>query len=397
MFALILDALLCAVAAFLAVPIAVFSIEVAAAVSRRRIGFSASGTRPSVAILIPAHNEEAGICATLRSIAPQLAASDRLIVVADNCSDATGSVAQAEGAEVVSRTNPEKRGKGFALDFGLQHLRFNPPDIVIMVDADCQVTAGAIDDLARTCAAHLRPVQAQYLMQNEEHARLKMRIAEFAWIVKNLVRPLGLVKLGLPCQLMGSGMAFPWPCISTMDLADADIVEDMKMGLKSARAGAAPIFCPQALVLSSFPTQEEVIRNQRTRWEHGHLGTILRESPNMLLQGVRERDVNLIALALDLSVPPLALLVLQVAASCLAAAVFYALTGYRAPLIIIGSAAVIFGLAVLTAWSTHGRRIVSFPDLLSACVYPLWKIPVYLQFVFSRQSEWVRSKRDKER
>ena len=90
-------------------------------------------------------------------------------------------------------------------------------------------------------------------------------------------------------------------------------------------------------------------------------------------------------------------LLLQVAASCLAAAVFYALTGYRAPLLIIGSAAVIFGLAVLTAWSTHGRRIVSFPDLLSACMYPLWKIPMYLQFVFSRQSEWVRSKRDKER
>jgi hypothetical protein len=101
-------------------------------------------------------------------------------------------------------------------------------------------------------------------------------------------------------------------------------------------------------------------------------------------------------LALDLCVPPLALLVLQVAATFLAAAVFYALTGYRAPLLIIGSAALLFGFAVLTAWWAQGRRIVSFSDLLSACTYPLWKIPVYLQFIFSRQSEWVRSKRDKE-
>jgi len=395
-FALILEAVLGGVAALLAVPITIFSLEVAAAVSRRRIGFTASGTRPPVAILIPAHNEEAGICATLRSIAPQLAASDRLLVVADNCSDATASVAQAEGAEVVSRTNLEKRGKGFALDFGLQHLKLDAPDIVIMVDADCQVTANAIDQLARTCAAHQRPVQAQYLMRNVAHARLKMRVAEFAWIVKNLVRPLGLAKLHLPCQLMGSGMAFTWSSISKMDLANADIVEDMAMGLELARAGAAPIFCPQALVLSSFPMQEEGIKNQRTRWEHGHLATILRESPGMLLQGVRERDVDLIALALDLCVPPLALLVLQVAATFLAAAVFYVLTGYRAPLLIIGSAALIFGFAVLTAWWAQGRRIVSFSDLLSACMYPLWKIPVYLQFIFSRQSEWVRSKRDKE-
>ena len=208
-----------------------------------------------MAILIPAHNEEGGISATLRSIAPQLAAHDRLIVVADNCSDRTGAVAEADGAQVVARTDLEKRGKGFALDFGLRHLSSDPPDIVIVVDADCQVAPGAIDQLARVCASYQRPVQAQYLMRNPPNPRLRMRVAEFAWVVKNLVRPMGLAKLGLPCQLMGSGMAFPWISISTVDLADANIVEDMKMGLGLARRGAPPLFCPEALVLSLFPTQ----------------------------------------------------------------------------------------------------------------------------------------------
>jgi cellulose synthase/poly-beta-1,6-N-acetylglucosamine synthase-like glycosyltransferase len=395
-FPVILDATLSICAALLLVPVAVLTIEVVAAVCGRRIVFATSGTRTPLAILIPAHNEEEGIPATLRSIVPQLGEHDRLIVVADNCTDGTRNVAEVEGAEVVSRTNLEKRGKGFALDFGLRYLRSNPPDIVIVVDADCHVAPGAIDHLAKVCAHYRRPIQAQYLMHSQENARLRMRIAEFAWVVKNLVRPMGLGKLGLPCQLMGSGMAFPWMSISNMDLADAHIVEDMKMGLDLARLGVPPIFCPEALVLSVFPTREEGITNQRTRWEHGHLGTILSEAPRVFFQGLKEMDFSLMALALDLCVPPLALLLMQVAVLWLAATIFYAATGYRAPLLIMSSALVMFGLAVLTAWVSHGRRIISFSSLLSACLYPLWKIPMYVQFIFSRQSEWVRSKRDKD-
>jgi cellulose synthase/poly-beta-1,6-N-acetylglucosamine synthase-like glycosyltransferase len=396
-FLVILNTILSVFAALFLVPIAVLTIEVVAAACGRRIVFATSGTRTPVAILIPAHNEEGGISATLRSIAPQLEQHDRLIVVADNCTDGTRQIAEAEGAEVVSRTNLEKRGKGFALDFGLRYLRANPPDILIVVDADCHVGPGAINHLAKVCADYRRPVQALYLMRNQQNPRLRMRIAEFAWVVKNLVRPKGLGKLGLPCQLMGSGMAFPWMSISSMDLADGHIVEDMKLGLDLARLGVPPVFCPEALVLSEFPTHEQGIKDQRTRWEHGHLGIILSEAPRMLFQGLKQMDFSLVALALDLCVPPLALLLMLVAVFWLAAAIFFAATGYRVPLVIMSSASAIFGIAVLTAWASHGRRIISFSSLLSASVYPLWKIPMYVQFVFSRQSKWVRSKRDKER
>ena len=91
---MLLDVILSAIAALFLVPIAVLAIEVAAAVFGRRMEFAASGTRTPVAILIPAHNEEGGISATLRSIAPQLEAHDRLLVVADNCTDGTPKTKQ---------------------------------------------------------------------------------------------------------------------------------------------------------------------------------------------------------------------------------------------------------------------------------------------------------------
>src|SRR5271170_673250 len=50
--------------------------------------------RPVVAVLVPAHNEALGIRGTIESIAAQMAPGDRLVVVADNCTDATAEIAR---------------------------------------------------------------------------------------------------------------------------------------------------------------------------------------------------------------------------------------------------------------------------------------------------------------
>ncbi|MES2182639.1 MAG: glycosyltransferase family 2 protein, partial [Pseudomonadota bacterium] len=183
-----------------------------------------------IAVLIPAHNESTGIIATLDSIKPQLKLTDRLIVVADNCSDDTGAIAAANGAEVVERHDTANRGKGFALDFGIRYLSHNPLDVVIIIDADCILAANGLKPLAAYALHHGRPIQALDLMYAKA-TDLRSKIAEFAWCVKNHVRPLGYAKLGLPCQLMGTGMAFPWHTISSADIANGSIVEDMKLGI----------------------------------------------------------------------------------------------------------------------------------------------------------------------
>src|SRR5262245_61354108 len=79
------------------------------------------------AVLIPAHNEGAGILPTIRDAQAQLGPNDRILVVADNCTDDTAAIVQAVGVEVTIRTDPERRGKGYALEFGMRHLGLNPP------------------------------------------------------------------------------------------------------------------------------------------------------------------------------------------------------------------------------------------------------------------------------
>ncbi len=134
----------------------------------------------------------------------------------------------------------QKIGKGYALDFGLRHLRDNLPEVVIVVDADCRLKEGAINQLALTCGLTGRPAQALYLMTAPDGAMISHRVAEFAWRIKNDLRPRGLAALGLPCQLMGSGMAFPRNVIGAVDLATDHLAEDLDLGLRLAFAGYAP-------------------------------------------------------------------------------------------------------------------------------------------------------------
>jgi cellulose synthase/poly-beta-1,6-N-acetylglucosamine synthase-like glycosyltransferase len=392
---IIIEFLLCFLALALLVPVSVFFVQVLMAMPAYHPRAMPAGRRPAVAILVPAHNEALMIADTLRFIQPQLHTDDRLIVVADNCSDDTAKIATAAGAEVIERFDAARRGKGYALDFGVRYLEQVPPEVVLIIDADCVVESGTIEHLARLCLEVGRPAQALYLMRSIEGAGLKMRIAEFAWLVKNHVRALGFHRLGLPCQLTGSGMAFPWTVIRNADLASGHIVEDLKLGVELAGAGAPVLFCPEARVTSCFPATDEGINSQRARWEHGHLGVIFGVAPRLFLQALRLRDGNLFALALDLCVPPLALVLMLALTAFLGSAAFYAATKSALPLWLATMSLMMLGLAVTLSWFRYGRRVIGLSSLVFAPIYALIKIPIYLKFLVRRQAEWVRSRRDK--
>lgn len=375
-------------------PVLVLSAQVLLACLPARSRSSTPGPRPRVAVLVPAHNESTLIVATLDSIRPQLLEGDRLLVVADNCSDDTAALARAAGAEVVERSNEQQRGKGYALDFGVRHLASDAPQVMIIVDADSLVSEGSIERLAMRCIDSGRPTQALYLMHAPAGSGLKVQLAEFAWCVKNQVRPQGWARLGLPCSLMGSGMAFVWKDLALIDLASGHIVEDLKMGLDFCRSDKPPLFCPDALVTSYFPRSDEGLSIQRKRWEHGHLGVILGDAPKLMVEAISRGNRSLLAMTLDLLVPPLALLTLVLAAAFVLSWLVFFLGGAWAPALIASVGMILLGGTVLLAWSQFGRGIIAFSTLLYAPFYALKKIPLYIGFVLKRQVEWVRSKRD---
>ncbi|MFX8254374.1 hypothetical protein ABTL28_19305, partial [Acinetobacter baumannii] len=76
----------------------------------------------------------------------------------------TAHRARAAGADVVERSDPTQRGKGYALAFGVKALAANPPDGVVIVDADCEPRGAAIAQVAAQARARNCPVQGLYLL-----------------------------------------------------------------------------------------------------------------------------------------------------------------------------------------------------------------------------------------
>ncbi|MBE9009366.1 glycosyltransferase family 2 protein [Pseudanabaenaceae cyanobacterium LEGE 13415] len=347
-----------------------------------------------IAVLIPAHNEEAGLEITLSDIVPQLQSGDRLIVVADNCTDATAEIARQQGAIVLEREDLTQRGKGYALDYGLRYLADEPPDVVIVIDADCRIEPAAIATLTQTAIEQNRPVQATYLMQKPAQPSAKDSVSAFAFTMKNLVRPLGLWRLGLPCLLTGTGMAFPWATIQAVNFASGHLVEDMKLSVDLTIAGYPPVYCPAVQVIGTLPQQQSATQSQRTRWEHGHLQSILLYVPALIKAAIKKLSLAAIVLAIELSVPPLSLFVMSWMGVSAIALLWGVFTGFW----IAGIFAIVAGTCliatVLAAWSKFGRKDLPLKELLAIPFYIVWKIPVYLRFLTRPQQAWIRTARD---
>jgi len=92
-----------ATAAILLIPALIFFLECFASLFLPSAGRITRPDNLSVAVMIPAHDEREGIGATVTRVRSQLSADDRLVVIADNCTNDTADVTRAAGAEVITR------------------------------------------------------------------------------------------------------------------------------------------------------------------------------------------------------------------------------------------------------------------------------------------------------
>jgi cellulose synthase/poly-beta-1,6-N-acetylglucosamine synthase-like glycosyltransferase len=345
-------------------------------------------------LIIPAHNEASCLGQTLSSLIPQVNNPEQIMVIADNCTDTTAAIAREFGVTVIERTNTEQRGKGYALAYGLKQLESNPPEVVIFFDADCLVGDNAVKQLTQKAIATNKPIQALYLMEKPENPTPKDIISAFAFLVKNWVRPLGLTTLGLPCLLTGTGMAFPWGVINQVSLDHGNIVEDMQLGIDLTLVGYPPLFLPTANVTGILPQKEQTSQQQRKRWEHGHLQTILTQVPALMLSAIAQKSFSVFSLALELSVPPLSLLVMFWGLTLVLALLGGFIFGVWLSAFVLIFAGVLLFIAIISAWAKFAQEEIPLKSLLLIPVYLLSKVTIYANFLGKRESVWVKTERD---
>jgi cellulose synthase/poly-beta-1,6-N-acetylglucosamine synthase-like glycosyltransferase len=375
-----------------------FSQIVAGCFSLRRKKSSSNAAPGSLihrtTVLIPAHDEGSGILPTLADVRAQLGPHDNVLVVADNCTDDTATIVEAEGVEVAIRVDPTRRGKGYALEFGVRHLVINPPDVVVILDADCRLGEDALRQLSACAMRKGCPAQSLYLMLAPKNARSSKGANLFAWRVKNWIRPLGLRLFGLPTQLFGTGMAFPFRLLLERDLGNSRLAEDTALGIALAESGHSPYFVSEAKVFSHFPVSQQGGVQQRLRWEKGHIDNILELVPAALVKSLRDGNLGLAALAIDMAIPPLSLLVLAAVSCEIFAGVSVALGASSTALTISSLNILLLVIGTMLAWTAVGRDVLPFRELLRLPLHAIGKLSLYHSIASGRAaSAWVRTDR----
>lgn len=237
----------------------------------------------TVTVLIPAHNEAARLPATLKSLAAQSAPPDRIIVVADNCTDATVEIARAAGVDVVeSADNVDK--KAGALN---QVLRWLVPeqgdnDLVMIMDADTTLDQGFLEVARRRFTRDRALMAVGGLFYGEDGCGVigQFQRNEYVRYSRDLSRRQGKVFV-----LTGTASLFRPIALRTVsaergrtlpgrpgDVYDTfALTEDNELTLALKTLGALMISPPECTVVTEVMPSWRTLWNQRLRWQRGAL------------------------------------------------------------------------------------------------------------------------------
>ncbi|KQW05915.1 hydrolase [Leifsonia sp. Root4] len=237
----------------------------------------------TITVLIPAHNEEASLPDTLASLLSQSQPPDRVIVVADNCTDGTEHIAAAHGVEVLRSVGNANKKAG-ALNQALAMLLpgQGDNDVVMIMDADTQLDAGflaaaasrfandralmAIGGLFYGEAGHGLIGQFQrneYIRYSRELKRRRGRVFVLTGTA-SLFRAVGLRTVA--AARGGSLPGIPGDVYDT-----AALTEDNELTIALKSLGALVISPSECTVVTELMPTWRTLWNQRLRWQRGAL------------------------------------------------------------------------------------------------------------------------------
>jgi cellulose synthase/poly-beta-1,6-N-acetylglucosamine synthase-like glycosyltransferase len=243
-------------------------------------------------VIIPAHNESSGLTATVKSVLAQNYPSIRCVVVADNCTDDTAEMAVAAGAdEVLIRTDPEKRGKGYALSWAFDLMQSSPWDAVCVIDADSVLAPGFFTALDSSFRKGHFAVQARYDFSRPLDD--KKWLEQFGAVAKageNSFIYRSRERLGLSQVLMGNGFFLSRTALDRVPWRAHSIVEDAEHTLALGKKGIAVHYQEKARLWSRQASTVRDVHPQRVRWASGIWQLFRGAIPALIATGFRDRN-----------------------------------------------------------------------------------------------------------
>lgn len=245
------------------------------------------GQARSVVAIVPAHNEENLISATLDSLKAQTVPLSAIVVISDNSTDRTVSIALEHAVHVLETTDNTAKKAG-ALNQALQRVlpHLEDDDIVLVMDADSRLQPDflanallALNDpgvgAASVACWTFQDRGLLHLLQAMEFARCRRMVARRGAQTMVMSGAATAVRVSVLRELGGErGRSLPGQPGSIY--AEDSLTEDYELTVAVARLGYRTLQ-PRTCVgwTDTMPTLA-ALWQQRLRWQRGTLETLAR-------------------------------------------------------------------------------------------------------------------------
>lgn len=234
-----------------------------------------------ITVLIPAHNEEQSLPYTLNSLTSQSRPPDRIIVVADNCTDNTITIAKNMGQQVFESVHNTHRKAG-ALNQALSSLlpSMGVHDVVMVMDADSQINQTFLESASNYFQKHsaLDAIGGVFYgepgagilgqFQRNEYLRYSDQIGRRSGRVFVLTGTASLFRAdALAMVAQSRGVHIPGTPGQVYDTAA--LTEDNELTIALKTLGCPMLSPPECIVTTEIMPTWLNLWIQRLRWQRG--------------------------------------------------------------------------------------------------------------------------------
>jgi cellulose synthase/poly-beta-1,6-N-acetylglucosamine synthase-like glycosyltransferase len=234
--------------------------------------------KPSVAVLVPAYNEEKVIARTVRSVLQSDYANLRVIVIDDGSSDRTFDVARDSFPEEIAKgrltvLTKANAGKAEALNFALLQ---TPEEIYVGIDADTIIAPDAIRRLVQHFAdPKVGAVAGNAKVGNRVNLWTRWQALEYITSQNFDRRALDL--FDVVTVVPGAIGAWRTAPVQAGGCYHANTVaEDADLTMNLLEQGYKVVYEDSALAFTEAPINAKGLMKQRFRWSFGILQAVFK-------------------------------------------------------------------------------------------------------------------------
>ena len=352
-----------------------------------------------IAVLIAARNEQAVIGNLIDSIRDQDYPADKvdIFVVADNCTDLTGSVAGAHGANVYFRNDTTQVGKGYALQYLLHCIEddYAPYDAYLVLDADNILSPNYITEINKTFSDGYEIVTSYRNSKNYGDNWISAGYA--LWFLRESRYLNGArCRLGSSCAVSGTGFLFSRRILNKCGGWNFFLLtEDIEFTIDNVVRGEKVGYAAGAVLYDEQPTSFAQSWRQRMRWSKGYL-QVFRKYASELFSGIARGSFS--CYDMTMNIMPAAVLTGVSVVVNIGAAIANATSGGSMAVLAVSVLQTLMSLyltlfvlgAITTVTEWKNIRCAAWKKVLYAFTFPLFMltyVPICIASLFTKV-EW---------